>query len=469
MNLKNLNLKKSYDSDTDNILEDFYIPSLSESFLYKRLAGFFSSSALAVAAKGITKLIENDGKMELITCARLQKADIEMIEKVIEKPEEIIFKYFINDLKNLNDEFILDHVKALGWMIANKKLEIKIALVKDENGKILDQEEIDKKGIFHQKVGIFEDQQGNKLSFSGSQNESANAWINNIEEIKIFRNWLSEEQKYFEADNNKFNKYWSDTADRTKIIDLPIAIKEKLIQIAPKDIKELKLEKNYDTRMSGKIEEKKIKLRDYQDEAIEQWVNNEYKGIFEMATGTGKTFTALGCAKKIFDKYSNNILVISTPTTHMVEQWEKDISDFGFNNIPIIKAFSDYGYSWGKDMINSINKIRIGKYNNIIILTTHATFASKKFIGIISEINSKISLFLVSDEVHGVGAPQRSEGMIDKYIYRLGLSATPSRWLDSEGTELIFSYFGKTVFEYSLQKAIENGFLTPYEYKPIFL
>ena len=123
MSLKELELKKSYDSDKDNILQDFYIPSLSHSVKYKRLAGFFSSSSLAVAARGITKLINNGGIMQLITSAKLQKYDIDAIKNASENPEKIVERLFLKELNSMEDEFIRDHVAALGWMVANNKLE----------------------------------------------------------------------------------------------------------------------------------------------------------------------------------------------------------------------------------------------------------------------------------------------------------------------------------------------------------
>ena len=133
MGLKDLDLKNTYDSDSDDILNDFYIPALSNSIKYKRLAGFFTSSSLAVVAKGISKFITNGGYMELICGAKLRKVDVEAIKEGYEKPAGVIERMMLEDLENLEDESIRDHVRALGWMIANNKLEIKVAVVVDEN------------------------------------------------------------------------------------------------------------------------------------------------------------------------------------------------------------------------------------------------------------------------------------------------------------------------------------------------
>lgn len=470
MNLKDLNLKKSYDSDCDNILDDFYIPALSSSVDYKRLAGYFSSSCLAVAAKGIAGFIKNGGHMELITGAKFREQDIISIKEANENPDAIIAKLMLIDLENLEEEFIKDHVRALGWMVANRKIEIKIALVYDQDGYPLNEEKINKRGIFHQKVGILQDKEGNKLSFSGSDNETASAWINNIEEFKVFRSWEESEKEYLETDCRRFNKFWEETTKRTKVIDIPTAVKRKLIEIAPKNIEELYLDK-----WSGKrenIKEKTIKLWPHQEEAIEAWLKNNKKGILEMATGTGKTFAALGCLNKIIKDEKRIITIISCPYGHLEKQWLGDIEEFGINSDTIIADSSNY--NWKNELVNKILDIKNGKNERLIVLTTHVTLSKDDFINIIRKSNSK--LFLIVDEVHGVGAPKIKKGLLDDYFYRLGLSATPKRWFDLEGTEALFSYFGGTVYEFSLKKAINTinpatgkTFLVPYEYKPFFV
>jgi hypothetical protein len=240
MNLKDLDLKKAYDSDVDDVLNDFYIPALSNSIRYKRLAGFFSSSSLAVAAKGISRFISNGGYMELICSAKLRKSDVEAIKEAYENPTKVIEKMMLEDLNSLENEFIRDHVRALGWMIANNTLEIKVAVVIDESSKPIDEEKIEKYGIFHQKVGILEDENGDNIAFSGSDNESATAWEENIEEFKVFRSWMEGEEPYLVADKEKFKKFWNGDARRTKVIDVPTAVKKKLIEMAPDNIEEVK-------------------------------------------------------------------------------------------------------------------------------------------------------------------------------------------------------------------------------------
>jgi hypothetical protein len=218
MGFRELNIKKSYSSDQDNVLFDFYIPVLEKSYKYDRLAGFFTSSSLAVCAKGLYKFIQNGGEMRLIASPRLSKLDIDEIHKSSMNPELYISNLIIQDIENMKDNEVIDHVKVLGWMIANKKLEIKVAIVYDEDGRLMNADKIEEKGIFHQKVGILYDDQDNLLSFSGSINESASAWIDNIEEFKVFKSWIDLEKDYLDPDVEKFDRLWNESSQRIKLV-----------------------------------------------------------------------------------------------------------------------------------------------------------------------------------------------------------------------------------------------------------
>ncbi|VVB86449.1 Type III restriction enzyme, res subunit [uncultured archaeon] len=464
------NLNPSYDSD-DDILNSFYIPVLSQAVSYCRLAGFFSSSTLAVAARGMSNFIKNNGKMKLIVGAKLQKNDVEAIQQGLEEPEKLIEKICMQDLYTRNNEFVNDHVSALGWMVANKTLEIKVAIVTDDTGIPLDVDTIERKGIFHQKVGILQDKDGNSISFSGSINETAAAWIHNIEEFKVFRSWEEGEKEYLQSDCRKFEKYWNGSGKNVKIMNIPEAVKEKLIEIAPKDITELNLEKWQIKEGSNK---KKIKLLDYQNQAIANWQNNNKKGIFEMATGTGKTFTALGCLEKVSETYKNLVVIISCPYQHLVQQWRRESEKFGFNFDQITADSSNS--SWKKQLVDSLTDIYLGYKDKLIIFTTHQTLSSDDFINIIKSNKNNMSFFLIGDEVHGLGAEKSRMGLINEYELRLGLSATPKRWLDFEGTDAIYNYFGDVVYEFSLEDAVYRvnpmtgqTYLTPYRYLPRFV
>ena len=447
MNLKDANLKSSYDSDADDILNEFYIPMLSVAKKYKRVAGYFSSTSLALAATGIASFIKNGGEMELIINVNLSEEDFEAILEGTKNPENVISEFIIKDLLSLADEIRKNHVRALAWLVAERKLRIKVAITD--------------RGIFHQKIGILEDSGGNMVSFSGSDNESASGWLFNVEEFKVFRSWKDQELQYLMSDIKTFEKYWEGKAERTRVIDLPTAAKEQLMQLCPKSKAEYG---QIIEAISGTSNQKqKRTLRDYQTVAVSNWINNKKKGMLEMATGTGKTITAIACLDAIKKDEQSLVTVISCPYIHLVEQWSRELS---LSGIDAIKAFGN-STQWKPKVISKILDFNNERISLLTIVTTHDTFSSEAFIKIINEVNGKI--MLIADEVHGLGSPERKMGLIDKYDYRLGLSATPKRWFDEEGTDVLYSFFEKTVFEFTLKDAIERGYLTPYDYKPIFV
>ena len=449
--LADINLKFKYDSDKDNLIKDFYIPVLSNSNEYFRMSGFFSSSSLAISAQGIAEFIRNGGHMKLLCSSKLPEDDMEILEKFHNDPEKFLEESFFNDLNRLEDEFVKNHVEALGWMIANDLLEIKIAIPNNE------------KGIFHSKIGILKDKYGNIISFSGSDNETASGWAHNIEEFKVFRSWDESERKFVETDLEDFNKYWNGETIKTDIIDLPVAIKRELIQLAPPSKEDLALLS--DDVIPG------IKLRKYQNEAIDSWFNNDCRGIFEMATGTGKTLTSLACFKKLLDKHKKILTVIACPQLHLIDQWINDLEKFYDGDILIVSSKNP---TWDSKLKELMKYLNMGIINDAVVLTTHKSLSSEKFLKIINKYN--INYFLLVDEVHGIGSEKQKLALTDDYNYRLGLSATPERWFDEEGTAFLNDYFGGVVFDFNLEKALiqinpDTGkpYLTPYIYKPIIV
>jgi hypothetical protein len=476
MVFKNLNIKPFYESDVDDLLNDFYIPVLQESVQYDRLAGFFSSQSLAIAARGIIGLIKNGGRLRLIMSPNLNNGDLMAINDSLEKPEKYIEKKLLDDVQKLEDEFVRDHVYALGWMLANNKLEIKIAIPHDNNKPFsLD----NNNSIFHVKVGILRDSENNTITFSGSLNESAKGWLGgctgNTEEFKVFKSWLLDNNDWMYSDINKFEKFWNNISPNVKIIDLPEAVKEKLISQAPSNYEELNLEKWYNSQA------KKILLFEHQIKAVESWLKFDMEGILEMATGTGKTITALECISRAIDNVKGNwLIIICVPYHHLVTQWEDNINKFGFNCEIIIADSTNRKYKTQLSKKILEDSIPYKKTRDTFVITTHNTFSSDDFISIINSATDKTNLMLVADEVHWLGASKLRNGLLESYKFRLGLSATPRRWFDDDGTHILYSYFNENDinvhYSYSLKDALTNinpttneTYLTPYYYYPYFV
>lgn len=469
MNLKQITLKKSYSSDYDDILNDFYIPALEASVKYFRLAGFFSSTSLAVAARGISGLIRNGGYIKLLVSPKLRKADLDVIISSKKDPNNYIEKQLLNELEKLEDEFIRDHVFALGWLLANNKLEIKVAIPIDENKRLKSYEESEITGIFHQKVGVLTDEDNNIVTFSGSINESAIGWKGNTEEFKVFRNWELSELEYVMSDINKFERFWNGQSDKVKIINIPDAVKEKLISLAPNDIDEIELIKLNNSN------KKAIVLFQHQKDAINSWISNGMKGIFEMATGTGKTFAALGCLDHLFKSIESISAIITAPYHHLLQQWNNEIAKFGIKYDEIIIADSSNN-QWKNTLANFLIDLHLGHKRKILILTTNSTLSSGDFKNIIINNINGSKFLIIADEVHGLGADKSQTGLMNEFEFRLGLSATPRRWYDTLGTNVIYDYFGGVVYEFGLEKAINSinpatneTYLVPFKYRLNFL
>lgn len=455
MGLREIKFKNSYDSDSEDVLFDFYIPGLAKAIEYRRLAGFFSSSVLAAAAKGIAGLVRNNGKMKLVVGACLQKLDVEAIEKATENRETIIAENMIKALNQIESEFVKDHVKALAWMIAHDRLEIKVAIPlntkKDSNFA----------GIYHPKVGILLDneQPQNIISFSGSINESARGWSHNLEEFKVFRSWINEQRTYLQADLATFDKYWNGTAKRTLVMDVPTAVKNKLIEFAPKTFEEILINRHYCT--NNRI------LWKHQSDAVKSWVLNNYKGIFAMATGTGKTLTAL-CATGLSGK--NYITLILVPTLPLLEQWgTKEIPEYD-KNADIIMCGGRH--NWKEILPLKLAMVRKQKdqyspSRRLYIVSTMRTSSSKGFLLAWKGIQPD-NVQLICDEVHHLGAPEFQKCLMIPCSRRIGLSATPNRHWDKEGTQKIIDFFGETISTYRIEDAIRDGHLSPFRYFPHF-
>ncbi|MCF0257136.1 MAG: DEAD/DEAH box helicase family protein [Bacteroides heparinolyticus] len=452
MTFKELDIKPCYESGTNDIIEEFYDPVLSLSTRYDRIAGFFSSSAMAIVARGLSQFIHNGGRMRLITSPILNPSDADIIKKFTEQPDSLSSEDLCIDLQNIADAFTSNHVKALGWLLQNGYLDIKLAVVVDDKGKI--NANATSAGLFHQKVGVLTDAEGNELSFSGSINETASAWVNNDEEFKVFKAWSSEE--YFSKDKSRFEEYWNNQRTNTKVFDLPTAVKSDLISYAKDFDRESISLRKYKAYKKKKFDfkESAIPLFPYQVEALNKWKSNHFNMLFEMATGTGKTRTAIAGIAHLFNRIKSLVVIISTPQNTLSKQW---LSEIRALNVSVDESITADGTinNWRAKLRQMLFKNGAGLADHCMIFTTHNTASSDDFTSLVqSSLSPSTKVLFVGDEVHWLGAGQFRKALKSKYQYRIGLSATPSRWFDDEGTEILLNYFGNENFVFSIHEAL---------------
>ena len=454
LGFRSLSLKKRY-SSLDDILNDFMIPVLSISKYYYRASGYFSSSVLPAIAKGLIHFIKNGEKMYLITGLILSEDDIEAIIKGKSTPAEIIEERLQEELNNLdwNDLIVKRRLEVLAWLVAKEKLEIKIAVPNLENEK--DNRET---SLFHSKFAIFEDFNGDRLHIEGSINETEYGWTRNTESFSAHRSWVKEEKEFVDSALEEFQILWNNKSEKIKTYEIPEAVKKRLVKIAPWEIK-------YENEIEITLEEpEEIKLWRHQEKAIENWYNNDRKGIFSMATGSGKTLTALYATKRLEE---DAFIILLVPTHEIMKQWVSGIKRIFREDVPIFRCSSNY--SWKDTLVDYIwaNRKKAGKK---FIISTISSAKSDIFI---KDINDNIgnNFVLIVDEVHRLGAKESRKIMraLDPSLGRLGLSATPSRIWDDIGTSMIMNYFGGIIYEYSIKDAIKDGIIVPYEYHVEFV
>lgn len=459
MSFRILEVKSEYRSFQDNVVEDFYIPVLEKAIRYDRAVGYFSSTSISDITKGIIGLVKNNGKIRIITSPRLSEEDIEAIKFGYKKREEIINNSFSNVFEEPLNEFQKRRLNLLATLISRGIIEIKIALIDDGNTI----------GMFHEKMGIIEDFEGNKIAFTGSLNETTNAFNHNYESIDLYKSWTYELERV-QSKEKAFEDIWNNRAKNIITLTLPEITLDKLKEYVQPDLDEdidkdeyLKVELKEDLK-DKVVFPNEIELRDYQVEAIDKWEQNNFRGIFDMATGTGKTLTGLAAAARLSEKLDHKIaIVIVCPYQHLVDQWVYDVKKLNLN--PIIGHSSSPQKKWKEKFKRTVESYNLDIKKNFCLITTNASFSTPLIQNLLKTIDQ--NLLLIVDEAHNFGAAHLQKQLLKNAEYRLALSATIKRHNDEDGTQSLFDYFGKICLNYTLEMAIVNGMLTPYYYYPV--
>lgn len=435
MNFRDIDIKHSYISKgDDNIIDSFLNPVLSYTKEYKRSVGFFSSGVFTAIMPGIMHLARNQGHIKLIASPQLSEEDTVAISLGYEQRQKYIIDSFNEEFERELQELDDDKLCLLCDLIRKNILDIKIAVT-------------DKGGIYHDKLGILEDFDDNQLVFYGSPNSSYRGYRSNYEKIRIAKGWEEGNKEIVAEEIREFDSLWNNTNQFVEVYEYQKTAEKKLIEII-------------DSRVNKK-KQSEIVLRDYQKQAIQAWIGNNYRGFFVMATGTGKTWTAIFSAKELIKK-EQALIVICAPYKHLVKQWSEDIIS-AFPTADVILVSSE-NPKWDVQVTNAIVKSKYDSTAQVIVISTIASFKNK-LVNIILKYSGK--RLLIVDEAHRF--TNHPEALKKIFPYMLGLSATPfSGTSAAKGSELM-RFFGGQVFNLPIEEALEKGFLVPYYYYPIYV
>lgn len=461
--LNDLQLKASYRSNRDNLLLDFYIPCLHQAAFYSRAVGYFTSSVLSLAARGLRSFIDKHGKMRLVASPYFNSEDIEAIKKGYKNREQVISEALERELSaGLESKIVRDRLGFLAWMIAEGSLDIKIAVLEDDKSV----------GLYHEKIGVFEDAIGNRVAFTGSANESAGGLFSNFESIQVFRSWVNSDVERVDPLLGDFDDLWSNRTQSLSVYEFPDAVRRELLKLRPASLAATDPQeplKKADSlagsmNLGIPIVPGTLEIRDYQKTAVQKWFAAGGRGLFRMATGTGKTVTALALMTQLYRALQKEnrglITIVVCPFKHLVSQWAEQAERF---DVLPIKCM-ELRQSWFNQLSESVAAVRDRHFPFMLAITTTTTFQGDAFQAVVQRMRGEV--LLIADEVHNMGAANLRQCLPEKATFRLGLSATPERWFDDEGTQSIVDYFGNIVYELGLADAIALGALTKYDYFP---
>lgn len=456
-----LSLKRRYSSDIDDLISDFFIPALSRAVRYDRAVGYFTSGALARLAPALDAFLDraddSTSPIRIVASPHLPVIDLRQMELGYEQ------RTIEQECTEYRPEFS-DALRAVTWMIAHELMDFWLITGYSDGTECL----------YHEKIGVIEDGEGNYLTFEGSPNETFSGLGHNIESFPIHRSWVDTEAAHAADAKAAVDDLFDPLGSRMlNIVPFPSALKDEIV-------KTYKPRRPHTSRRIYKVPAKAsgndelgvislpqvpdgVELRPYQGTAIRAWFKAEGRGLLGMATGTGKTITALGVVERlarIYEEPPGLTVLVLVPDNSLVEMWQEQLHVWGIASVCSTHS------SANRRLRDSLLDNRI-KGGTTVAVWTAQSAASAEFQTALSDFPSP--RLLIADECHALGSSENRKLLTDSFHYRLGLSATIERHLDPEGTNLLMDYFGDVLLHIGIKDAIELGALCHYTYIPVLV
>ena len=442
-------IKLNYSTANDNVAEEFYIPVLREAVKHDIAVGYFTTNGLLIILQGIEGLVKNNGRMRILIGDPLTPEEYDALNDnnyAHNKFDEIWREIFNGDFSEIERY----RLQIFSWLCNKGYLEIKYA---SRVG-----------GMYHKKIGLIEDESGDQVVFNGSMNLTRRALVSNeynpngnSEEFSVYPSWIDGFYNWGKPKIEDFEKVWNGNEPNTRVIDLP----SEAYQNIKKYYQNPDLPRPPSSISSLPESGLPYELREPQEKALKKWKNNNYKGILALATGSGKTITAIHAAVMTAKK-ETLCVIIAVPYIVLAEQWVEVLSKY---NVEPYKCFGNHK-KWYQNLSSAVGRFNLGIKKFLPIIVVNATLNGKKFQNQLKKIENSNhgEIFMITDECHH-HANKNTIKKLPRAKYVLGLSATPWNKDDNESKAILKSYYDDIVDEYTLDMALKDGWLCPYSYQ----
>lgn len=444
-----------YRTERHNLARDFFAPCLAAFTLYRRAAGFFSSSALRTWAGCLPRLAaETEVRIQLLISPELSATDAHALAMAINDDERqrllaSSVEHFIRDVFEFQQTSSHAREEALrgqllAWLIVQGRLEVRFAVNLHKDREL---------GIFHKKIGIFDYAWGDCIAFTGSANESTSAHEINSESVEVYRSWIEPDRERIATKIEEFEEAWFARLPNLKVLPLSPAALDCIRAAAPEHPPDL-------SPRGAKVAlpDPLADLWPHQRKAVECFLEKGH-GVLEMATGTGKTRTALAAASVLKAQGRIESLIVTMEGTDLLKQWFTDLCPWAEAN-----GFSRVYRHF--EVFHDREDYLLEPRGAILLASRSALGAVLKQL----RKSSRVPTLIIHDEVHDLGSPggvAKLGGQPELFAFRLGLSATPERAYDVEGTAFIEGEIGPIVFRFGIEEAIRARILCPFRYVPL--
>ena len=459
-----------YVQPADPMASEVLMPALRATRSLDMMMGYFASASFAEIAPGLAVFLRNEtAPLRLIVSPFLTAGDFDTLTQDQEALAAFAQRILVDEVPD--EKLLVRHtLECLAWLSSQERLVLQIAVMRD--------------ALFHPKVWLFQDGD-DRAALHGSTNLTGRALTKNKEQLTLSRDWKGEEPR-FHVDRlrQEFDEMWAGGDADCLVLSLPDAVQRKIVKNYKTETMPDELELSHLWRKAQGIEKpvdldqpvkgNALSIPSYlnyetgdfahQGAAVKAWEGAGRRGILEMATGAGKTITSMICASRLQDEVGKLLVVVSAPYRPLIEQWCGEIREFGVEPINLPAAGGPLARD--REIKQAGRRLRRGGSCAEILVVSNDTLCTEEFIAAISGLS--VPKLFIADECHNLGAEAFTQNPPECFDYRLGLSATPVRQYDDEGTAALIAYFGEICYAFTLEQAIGKC-LTEYDYHVHFV